>query len=98
MPFYRAYAYKVIQYNHIVAISQQDGYNKMKLEEDLKAVRYIRERIDLIVNDEGYVILPAWQFALFVREYENYRSNTIVMLVMFLMIVVWILFFTTTLF
>jgi len=57
----------------------------MKLEEDLKAVRYIRERIDLIVNDEGYVILPAWQFALFVQEYERHRFNTIMWFVIYTM-------------
>ena len=49
----------------------------MKLEEDLKSVRYIREYIDLVVNDEGYVILPAWQFARFVDQYESYRYSTI---------------------
>ena len=49
----------------------------MKLEEDLKSVRYIREYIDLVVNDEGYVILPAWQFARFVDQYESYRTSTI---------------------
>ena len=70
----------------------------MKLEEDLKATRYIRERVDLTVNEDGFVILPAWQFALFVREYENYRSNTIVLLVMFLMITVWFLFYNITIF
>jgi len=76
----------VAQYNHIVATSQQERYNKMKLEEDLKAVRYIRECIDLIVNDEGFVILPAWQFALFVKEYESHRYNSIIWFAMFALV------------
>ena len=67
----------------------------MKLEEDLKATRYIRERIDLIVNEEGYVILPAWQFALFVKEYENQRTNSILWLGMFGLMVVWFVIYTT---
>ena len=65
----------------------------MKLEEDLKAVRYIRDRIDLIVNDEGYVILPAWQFARFVDEYESYRRSTFAWLAMFLLLAVVFIFF-----
>lgn len=47
----------------------------MKLEEDLKAVRYVRERIDLTVDENGNVSLPAWQFALFVDRYENLRQS-----------------------
>lgn len=58
----------------------------MKLEEDLKEVRYIRDRIDLVVNDEGYVILPAWQFARFVDEYVSYRQSTFAWLAMFLLV------------
>jgi hypothetical protein len=79
----------VVQYNHIVATSQQEVYNKMKLEEDLKAVRYIRECIDLSVTAEGFVVLPAWQFALFVKEYQSYRHSTIVWFGMFILIVAW---------
>ena len=67
----------------------------MKLEEDLKAVRYIRECIDLTVNEDGFVILPAWQFALFVKEYENYRYNNIIWFGMFVLMVVWFLIYTT---
>ncbi len=63
----------------------------MKLEEDLKATRYIREHIDLIVNEEGYVILPAWQFALFVKEYEERRTNGLLWFGMFVLIVAWFL-------
>ena len=63
----------------------------MKLEEDLKAVRYIRERVDLIVNDEGFVILPAWQFARFVDEYESYRRSNFVWLAVILLMAVWFL-------
>ena len=59
----------------------------MKLIEDLKAVRYIRDRIDLVVNEEGFVILPAWQFARFVDEYESYRQSTFAWLAMFLLTV-----------
>ena len=69
----------------------------MKLEEDLKSVRYIRECIDLVVNDEGYVILPAWQFALLVKEYESYRYSTITWFALFLLLAVWFLFYTTML-
>ena len=69
----------------------------MKLEEDLKATRYIREKIDLIVNEEGYVVLPAWQFALFVKEYENQRMNSIMWFAMFVLIVVWYLIYMTML-
>jgi len=61
----------------------------MKLEEALKASRYIREHIDLAVNEEGYVILPAGQFALFVKTYENHRDSTLMLLGMFLLIAVW---------
>ena len=67
----------------------------MKLEEDLKATRYVREKIDLIVNEEGYVILPAWQFALFVREYQEQRTNAIMWLAMFVLVVVWYLMYIT---
>jgi len=67
----------------------------MKLEEGLKATRYIREHIDLIVNEEGYVILPAWQFALFVKEYESQRINFIMGLGMFVIIVMWFLIYIT---
>ena len=67
----------------------------MKLEEDLKAVRYIREEIDLTVTDEGFVILPAWQFALFVKEYETQRINSVLWFVMFVLIVAWFLIYTT---
>lgn len=63
----------------------------MKLEEDLKESRYIREKIDLIVNEDGFVILPAWQFALFVKAYENHRTNSILWLGMFVLIVAWFL-------
>ena len=59
----------------------------MKLEEDLKEVRYIRDRIDLVVNEEGFVILPAWQFARFVDEYVGYRQSTFAWLAMFLLTV-----------
>lgn len=64
----------------------------MKLEEDLKAVRYIRNHIDLIVNEEGYVILPAWQFVRLVDEYENHRRSSIMWLVVLLLLVVWFVF------
>ena len=67
----------------------------MKLEEDLKAVRYIRECVDLIVNDEGFVILPAWQFALFVKEYQSYRSSTIMWFAVFALLAVWFVIYTT---
>jgi len=66
----------------------------MKLEEDLKAVRYIREYIDLVVNDEGFVILPAWQFALFVKDYERHRHGNILWFGMFALLVVWVLIYT----
>ncbi len=66
----------------------------MKLEEDLKATRYIREHIDMIVNEEGYVILPAWQFALFVKEYEDKRINSLMWFGMFVLIVAWFLIYT----
>ena len=61
----------------------------MKLEEDLKAVRYIRECIDLVVNDEGFVIMPAWQFALFVKAYESHRRSTIMWFAVFVLLAVW---------
>lgn len=65
----------------------------MKLEEDLKAVRYVRECIDLTVDDNGYVILPAWQFALFVKRYEdlrysNYGCLALVLLLAFFVLVI----------
>ena len=66
----------------------------MKLEEDLKAVRYIRECVDLSVTDEGFVVLPAWQFALFVKEYESQRQNSVLWFVMFALIVVWFLIYS----
>ena len=66
----------------------------MKLEEDLKAVRYIRERVDLVVNEKGQVILPAWQFALFVREYENHRFSNIMWVTLFLLLAVWLVIYT----
>ena len=69
----------------------------MKLEEDLKAVRYIRECIDLTVNEDGFVILPAWQFALFVKEYETQRINSVLWFVMFVLIVAWFLIYITIL-
>ena len=69
----------------------------MKLEEDLKSVRYIRERIDLVVNEDGFVVLPAWQFALFVKEYESYRRSTIAWFVGFVLFVMWYFIFTTML-
>ena len=69
----------------------------MKLEEDLKAVRYIRECVDLTVTPEGFVILPAWQFALFVKEYENQRTNSLLWFVMFVLIVAWYVFYITIL-
>ena len=69
----------------------------MKLEEDLKAVRYIRECIDLTVNDDGFVILPAWQFALFVKEYQSYRHSTIMWFTIFTLLAVWVLIYTIVL-
>ncbi len=69
----------------------------MKLEEDLKAVRYIRECIDLTVNDDGFVILPAWQFALFVKEYQSYRHSTIGWFAGFILLAVWFLIYMTML-
>jgi hypothetical protein len=84
----------MVQYNHIVAISQQEIYKKMKLEEDLKAVRYIRECIDLTVSDEGFVMLPAWQFALFVREYESHRRTNIMWIAMFALLAVWFMIYS----
>lgn len=66
---------------------------KMKLEEDLKAVRYIRECIDLVVDENGNVTLPAWQFALFVREYENYRHSSFAWLALLLLAVVLFIIF-----
>ena len=65
----------------------------MKLEEDLKAVRYIRECIDLVVNDEGFVIMPAWQFALFVKAYESYRYNSFAWLGLFVIMAAWFLIY-----
>ena len=65
----------------------------MKLEEDLKAVRYIREYIDLTVSEDGFVMLPAWQFARFVDEYQSYRHSTIMWFAMFLLLVVVLIFF-----
>ena len=67
----------------------------MKLEEELKAVRYIRESVDLSVTDEGFVVLPAWQFALFVKEYESQRQNSIMWFAMFVLVVVWYLIYIT---
>jgi len=69
----------------------------MKLEEDLKAVRYIRECIDLTVTPEGFVTLPAWQFALFVKEYENQRTNSLLWFAMFVLIVAWYVIYITIL-
>lgn len=66
----------------------------MKLEEDLKAIRYIRECIDLTVTDEGFVVLPAWQFVLFVKEYEDKRINSLMWFGMFVLIVAWFLIYT----
>ena len=63
----------------------------MKLEEDLKSVRYIRECIDLVVNDDGFVVLPAWQFALFVRRYEDHRLNLIMWFGMFVLITIFLI-------
>lgn len=63
----------------------------MKLEENLKAVKYIRDEIDLTVTEEGFVILPAWQFALFVKEYEERRTNGLLWFGMFVLIVAWFL-------
>ena len=91
---YHAHTYKVVQYNHIVATSQQEIYNKMKLEEDLKAVRYIRECIDLTVTDEGFVVLPAWQFALFVKQYESHRQSNLMWIAMFALLLAWFLIYT----
>lgn len=69
----------------------------MKLEEDLKSVRYIRECIDLSVSEDGFVMLPAWQFALFVRQYESHRFSNIMWIALFLLLAVWFLFYTTML-
>ena len=66
----------------------------MKLEENLKAVKYIRDEIDLTVTEEGFVILPAWQFALFVQEYEDRRTNGLLWFGMFVLIVAWFLIYT----
>jgi len=63
----------------------------MKLEEDLKSVRYIRECVDLVVNEEGYVILPAWQFVLLVKEYENYRQSIIMWAALVLLLAVFLI-------
>ena len=63
----------------------------MKLEEDLKSVRYIRECIDLSVSEDGFVMLPAWQFALFVKEYQSYRHSTIMWFAMFILMIAWFL-------
>jgi len=65
----------------------------MKLEEDLKAVRYVRECIDLTVTPEGFVTLPAWQFALFVKEYEEHRRSNIMWFAMFIVLAVWTLIY-----
>jgi len=65
----------------------------MKLEEELKSVRYIREEIDLTVSEDGFISLPAWQFARFVDRYESYRSNTIIFLALFAIVVVWLFVF-----
>ena len=69
----------------------------MKLEEDLKEYRYIRERIDLTVTPEGFVTLPAWQFALFVKEYNEHRRSNILYFSLFILLAVWFLIFTITL-
>jgi len=66
----------------------------MKLEEDLKAIRYIREQIDLSVTEDGFVVLPAWQFALFVKEFEEQRINSITWFGMFVLMVVWFLIYS----
>ena len=66
----------------------------MKLEEDLKAVRYIRECIDLTVSEDGFVSLPAWQFALFVRQYENHRFSNIMWIALFLLLAVWLVIYS----
>lgn len=66
----------------------------MKLEEDLKSVRYIRECIDLVVNDDGFVVLPAWQFALFVKEYESYRRSTIAWFGLFVILAMWCIIYS----
>ena len=65
----------------------------MNLEEEVRDVRYIRERIDLIVTEDGNVILPAWQFALFVHKFEEYRQTilnwfalTLLLVIMFLVL------------
>ena len=87
----------MVQYNHIVAILQQEVYKKMKLEEDLKASRYIREEIDLTVTAEGFVTLPSWQFALFVKAYEEYRRSNIMWFAMFVLVVLWFLIYITML-
>ena len=64
----------------------------MKLEEDLKAYRYVREQIDLTVTPEGFVTLPAWQSALFVKEYEHQRTNALSWFALFVVMIFWILF------
>lgn len=63
----------------------------MKLEEDLKAVRYVRECIDLTVDDNGFVILPAWQFALFVNRYESLRQGNYVWIALVLILAFFVL-------
>ena len=66
----------------------------MKLEEDLKEIRLIRERMDLIVNDDGTVTLPAWQFVLFAREYTSYRHSTIAWFGLFALLALWCIIYT----
>ena len=66
----------------------------MKLEEDLKEIRLIRERMDLIVNDDGSVTLPAWQFVLFVKEYASYRHSTIAWFGLFALLAAWFIIYS----
>jgi len=66
----------------------------MKLEEDLKEIRHIRERMDLDVTDHGFVIVPAWQFVLFVKEYQSYRHSTFAWFGMFVILAAWFMIYS----
>lgn len=68
----------------------------MKINEALKesTSRHVRD-LDVIVIDHGASVnIPAWQFALFVNKFEEYRVNQYAWMALFLVLVfVWL--FTT---
>jgi hypothetical protein len=57
----------------------------MKIIDWLKGQKLNLETCDLVESEEGFISLPAWQWAMFVHEYENYRYNSYLWIAMFLL-------------